>query len=84
VRPETERDYELAKRSIREYLRDGEWHGSREIHEDLADVVAKDWMFGKVKKELRIEHRQMGGRFYWRLVSARPVTSERNDRGALA
>jgi hypothetical protein len=59
--------YERASRAIRDYLLDGEWHGSREIHERLADAVPKDWMFGAVKKELGIEHSQMNGRFYWRL-----------------
>jgi hypothetical protein len=59
--------FEHAKRAIRDYLRDGEWHASREIHERLADQVPKDWLFGAVKKELKIEHRQMQGRFYWRL-----------------
>ena len=59
--------YERAKRAIQDYFQDGEWHASREIHERLANEVPKDWIFGAVKKELRIEHRQMGGRFYWRL-----------------
>ena len=59
--------YERAKRAIQDYLQDGEWHASREIHERLANEVPKDWIFGAAKKELRIEHRQMGGRFYWRL-----------------
>lgn len=59
--------YERAKRAIGDYLRDGDWHASREIHERLAEAVPKDWLFGAVKKELRIEHRQMNGRFYWRL-----------------
>lgn len=59
--------FERAKRAILDYLRDGEWHASREIHERLADQVPKDWLFGAVKKELKIEHRQMQGSFYWRL-----------------
>jgi len=59
--------YDRAKSAIRNYLRDGDWHASREIHERLANEVPKDWIFGAVKKELRIEHRQMNGRFYWRL-----------------
>lgn len=59
--------YERAKAAIRNYLRDGDWHASREIHEQLADDVPKDWIYGAVKKELGIEHRRMQGRFYWRL-----------------
>jgi hypothetical protein len=62
--------YERAKRAIRDYLRDGEWHASRKLHEDLADDVPQDWLFGAIKKELGIEHRQMQGRFYWRLPRA--------------
>lgn len=59
--------YDRAKLAIRRFLDDGDWHASRELHERLADEVAKDWLFGAVKKELRIEHCQMNGRFYWRL-----------------
>jgi hypothetical protein len=59
--------YERARRAIQNLLQDGDWYPSRELHERLADEVPKGWIFGAVKKELRIEHRQMGGRFYWRL-----------------
>ena len=59
--------YEHAKRAIQNYRRDGEWHAARERHEDLADGVPEDWMFGAIKKELDIPHKQMQGRFYWRL-----------------
>ena len=33
----------------------------------LKDEVTKDWLFGFIKKEQRIEDMQKGGRFYWRL-----------------
>lgn len=63
--------YEQAKRAIRGYLSDGDWHASRKLHDDdLVDDVPKDWLFGAVKKELRIEHCQMQGRYYWRLPHA--------------
>lgn len=51
--------YERARRAIRNYLSDGDWHASREIHERLANDVPKDWLFGAIKKELLIERRQM-------------------------
>ena len=62
--------YERARRAIRNHLLDGEWHASREIHEQLADEVPKDWLFGAVKKELEIEHCRKQDRFYWRLPRA--------------
>ena len=31
--------YERAKRAIQNYLRDGDWHASRQLHEDLADLL---------------------------------------------
>jgi hypothetical protein len=34
--------YERANQAIRNFLRDGDWHASKEIHELLADEVAKD------------------------------------------
>jgi len=43
--------YEGAKSAIRNYLRDGDWHASKDIHERLADEVPKDWIFGAVKKD---------------------------------
>jgi hypothetical protein len=64
-------EYEQARRAISHYQRDGDWHASREIHERLTDEVPEDRLFGAVKQELRIEHRQMNGRFYWRLPSER-------------
>jgi hypothetical protein len=60
-------EYERAKNAIRNYLGDGEWHARRKMGEDLAGEVPKDWMFGAVKKELHIPHKQMQGRFYWQL-----------------
>jgi hypothetical protein len=71
--------YERARRTIRNYLSDGEWHASREIHERLANDVPKDWLFGAIKKDLLIEHRQMKGRFYWRLAP-RATASRLNRR----
>ena len=65
-RRDPERD-ERAKRAVQNYLRDGEWHASRELHEALADDVPKDWIFGAIKKELGIPDKQMQARFYWRL-----------------
>jgi hypothetical protein len=70
-RPRRSADYERAKHAIQEYLRDGEWHGSKELHEDLADEVPRDWLFGAVKREFGIEIRRMHGRFYWRLPPLR-------------
>ena len=67
--------YERAKRAIAAYLQDGGWHASRELHERLADEVPRDWLFGAVKKELRIEHCQMKRPFYWRLRSQLNVGS---------
>lgn len=60
-----------ACRAILHHLRDGDWHPRREMGKKLKDEVAKDWLFGFIKKEQRIEHMQQGGRFYWRLP-ARP------------
>jgi len=64
-------EYERAKSAIRQYLRGGSWHASRDIHERLAEEVPKDWLFGAVKKELGIEDRRIDGRFYWRLPEQR-------------
>jgi hypothetical protein len=58
-------EYERAERAIREYLQDGYWHSSKKLHEDLPDEVPRDWLFGAVKKELRIEHCRREGRYWW-------------------
>jgi hypothetical protein len=39
---------------------DGEWHSSREVHDKLRKRLS-DPMFGRVKEELGIEHRRVGG-----------------------
>jgi hypothetical protein len=63
---------EEAKELIGQALKDGEWHSSMEIHERFRSRMSEG-MFGRVKRELRIEHRQVGGGegsyFEWRLRS---------------
>ena len=62
---------EEAKELIAGLLRSGEWVSSNEIHRELEDRLS-DPMFGRVKKELRIENRRARGpngkmRVEWRL-----------------
>lgn len=61
---------EEAKTLVYEILKDGDWHKSRDIHEQLRPRLSEG-MFLRVKRELRIEYRQVGGGegsyFEWRL-----------------
>jgi hypothetical protein len=52
--------FEAAQDMIFGILRDSQWHSSREIHDKLRRRLS-DPMFGRVKKELGIEHRRVGG-----------------------
>ncbi len=52
--------FEEAQALIFEVVRDSEWHSSREIHQELRERLS-DPMFGRVKKELGIEHHRVGG-----------------------
>ena len=52
--------FEEAQDAIFEIVKDCEWHSSREIHDKLRKRLS-DPMFGRVKKELGIEHRRVGG-----------------------
>ncbi len=60
-----------ARTLISDLLNDGLWHSSREIHQQLRHRLSEP-MFGRVKKELSIEHRRVGGGqgsyYEWRLT----------------
>ena len=64
--------FEEAKVLVYELLKDGDWHSSREIHEQLRPRFSEG-MFLRVKRELNIGDRRVGGGkgsyFEWRLPS---------------
>jgi hypothetical protein len=66
--------FEEAQDLIFEIVNDSEWHSSREIHYELRKRLS-DPMFGRVKKELGIEHHRVGGGhgsyFEWRMPPSR-------------
>ena len=55
-----------AQELIRAELADGDWHARRELAEKFGGRMS-DNRFLVVQKSLKIEHRRMGDRFYWRL-----------------
>ncbi len=63
---------------VLEIVGDGEWHSSNAIHGRLRPRM-NEGMFLRVKKDLRIEHRRVGGGegsyYKWRL--SRPFNSTR-------
>jgi hypothetical protein len=67
--------FEEAKLRVYELLEDGDWRSSREIHEQLRPHFSEG-MFLRVKRELDIEHRQVGGGegsyFEWRMPTKNP------------
>lgn len=77
--------FELACTLIRDRLAGGEWVSSRTIHAELGEQVAEG-MFGRVKKELAIEHRRIRGEerveYQWRLPAPEPApaTTKRSRR----
>jgi hypothetical protein len=66
--------FEEAQDLIFEIVKDGEWHPSGGIHDELRKRLS-DPMFGRVKKELGIEHRRVGGGegsyYEWRMPPSR-------------
>lgn len=55
-----------AQELIRAELADGGWHSRRHLGKKFSGRMS-DGRFLEVKKSLRIEHRRIGDRYYWRL-----------------
>src|SRR5437764_1360789 len=77
LNPRTARSHQRfqeAKALLADYLSDGEWHPSNEIHNAFKDKIGEG-MYGRVKSDLVIEHRRVkdetAGRalYEWRLPS---------------
>ena len=64
-------NFDEARRLIAEQLESGEWVSSRTIHDRLRPKMAEG-MFLRVKRDLGIEHRRVGGGdgsyYEWRLA----------------
>jgi hypothetical protein len=63
--------FEEAKALILKELESGDWIPSKKIHEKLREKVSQG-MVGRVKSELKIEHRRVKGdsgpeTYYWKL-----------------